>query len=275
MGSPIAGSWVHATVRIENEWGESGTGFLVVRKTNQEEGKVFLVTNKHVVSDDPQVRDSARHITVFVNVRGDDGALAARSFRFPLVANGEKIWREHPGLHIDVLAVDVTSLIITVAEVEKKWADYSLFATSDILRQEEITVGEEVVIIGYPLGLAHARTNSPLVRQGMIATRIGEPIHIPVKLPSGETQQVEIPGFLVDSAVVPGSSGSPVVLKPVIGRKFQDSIRMGIPAPYLLGILSGTSLAPIKHQGRVFPTLSGLGIAYDAVTVQETIELFF
>ena len=274
-GSPIALSWVHATVRIENEWGESGTGFLVIRKTDEKSARIFLITNKHVVNEDPQKRKDASFLTLFLNIKGTDGTISAGSFRMPLVVAEQRLWREHPDRQVDVLAVDVTLLMNSNPEIEKKWADYSLFATPDVIQKEEITVGEGVLIIGYPLGLAHARTNSPLVRQGIIATRIGERITVDVPLPGEKIERVEIPGFLVDSAVIPGSSGSPVVLKPTIGRAVGDTINLTIATPYLLGIVSSTKVAPIKIADRVFPALAGLGVVYDAGTIQETIELFF
>lgn len=275
MGSPIAESWVYATVRIENEWGQSGTGFLVARKIDEASGRVFLVTNKHVVNEDPRQRQNASALTLFMNIRADNGVIHARATRMPLKANGDKLWREHCDPHVDVLAVDVTAIVVGIPQLEKKWATYELFATPDVLLEQEITQGEEVVVIGYPLGLAHARTNSPLVRQGMVATNIGERISIPIQLRTGGTQQVEVPAFLVDSAVVPGASGSPVVLKPVVGRRVKSGLQIGIPAPYLLGIISITTIAPVQVGGRTFQTLAGLGVAYDAETVRETIELFF
>jgi len=275
LGSPIAETWVHVTTRIENEWQESGTGFLAARLIDETQGKVFLITNKHVVNKEPQKRENARFLTLFVNIRENGGTISAKSFQIPLVVDGQRLWREHPNPHVDVLAVDVTLVIESVPQLERKWVDYSLFATPELLQEQEITIGEEVLIIGYPLGLAHARTNFPLVRQGIVATRIGEPIHIDVKVPSGKTERVEIPGFLVDSAVVPGSSGSPVVLKPVIGRMVGGGIRIGVAMPYLLGIVSGTRLARIETEEHVFSALAGLGLVYDAATVRDTIEMFF
>jgi hypothetical protein len=47
FSSPIALNWVYATVRVENEWGKAGTGFLVIRKIGNKQGKVFLATNEH------------------------------------------------------------------------------------------------------------------------------------------------------------------------------------------------------------------------------------
>ena len=273
--SPISLNWVHATVRVENEWGKGGTGFLVIRKMNEREGKVFLVTNKHVIHTDPQRRKDALFLTIYLNVREEDGRISGASFRTPLLENGQPLWREHPHPDVDVFAVDVTDLVNSNPRIENKGADYSLFGFPDVLKKENITEGDEVFIIGYPLGLFYARRNSPLVRQGIIATKIGERIQIWMRLPSGESKRMEIPGFLVDAGIVPGSSGSPVVLKPIIGRRVGEKIAMEIAQPYLLGIVSASETATLRVEDQMFPTFAGLGIVYDVSTIQETIERFF
>jgi hypothetical protein len=259
LGSPIALTWVHATVRVENEWRMAGTGFLVIRKIDNKVGKVFLVTNKHVIHPDPEIREKAEFLTLFLNVREKDGTVVGKSFQVPLKEDDQKLWRGHPNPPVD----------------ENQGADYSLFATPQILKKEDITEGEEVLILGYPLGLVHSRINSPIVRQGIVATKIGHRIRVLLPSSSGEPMRVEIPGFLIDAQIIPGSSGSPVVLKPVIGRKVRDKIEMVTATPYLLGIVSATETTSIRMEGYAFPTLAGLGIAYDASTIKETIELFF
>ena len=273
--SPISLTWVHATVRVENEWGKGGTGFLVIRKMEKKQGKVFLVTNKHVIHPAPEAREKAQHLTLFLNVRGKDGTVTGKSFRVPLIEDDQKLWREHPNPPVDVLAVDITSLINSHPNLENRGADYSLFASPRVLKEENITEGEEVLILGYPLGLFHTRIHSPLVRQGIVATKIGERIQVRFHSSSGDPQRVEIPGFLIDAHIIPGSSGSPVVLKPIIGRKIKDKIEMGTAVPYLLGIVSATETTAIRTKGYAFATLAGLGIVFDASTIQETIELFF
>ncbi len=270
-GSPISLTWVHATVRLENEKGQGGTGFLLVRRVNEKTAKAFVVTNKHVIHPDPEERKNARSLTLFLNVRGKDGGVEGASFSVPLMEDDQPLWREHPNPSVDVFAIDVTSLITGNPHIRNKSADYSLFATAARLREKEITEGDEVLIIGFPLGLHHTRSHSPLVRQGIIATKIGEPIR--VSMP--DNRRVEIPGFLVDAAIVPGSSGSPVVLKPVFGRKIGEKIEMEMAEPLLLGIVSATQLASIRVADQRFPTLAGLGIVYDAETIRETVELFF
>ena len=273
--SPISLTWVHATVRVENEWGKGATGFLVIRKMEEKQGKVFLVTNKHVIHPELQTREKAGYLTLFLNVREKDGTVKGKSFRVPLNEDDHKLWREHPNPPVDVLAVDITSLINSHPNLENRGADYSLFATPRILKEENITEGEEVLILGYPLGLFHTRSHSPLVRQGIVATKIGERIQVRFRSSSGDPQRVEIPGFLIDAQIIPGSSGSPVVLKPIIGRKIKDKIEMGTAVPYLLGIVSATETTAIRTEGYAFATLAGLGIVFDASTIQETIELFF
>jgi hypothetical protein len=121
--SPISLTWVHATVRVENEWGKGGTGFLVIRKMEKKQGKVFLVTNKHVIHPELQTREKAGHLTLFLNVREKDGTLMGKSFQVPLNEDGHKLWREHPNPPVDVLAVDITSLINSQPNLENRGAD--------------------------------------------------------------------------------------------------------------------------------------------------------
>jgi hypothetical protein len=275
ISSPISLNWVYATVRVENEWGQAGTGFLVIRKINERQAKVFLVTNKHVIHADPQRRKEAHFLTLYLNIRGEDGRISGAPFRTPLVEDGQPLWREHPNPDVDVFAVDVTDLVNRNPRIENKGVDYSLFGFPDVLKREDVTEGDEVFIIGYPLGLFYSGINFPLVRQGIIASRIGERIYIRMHFRWGESKRMEIPGFLVDAAIVPGSSGSPVVLKPVIGRRVGQKISMEMAPPYLLGIVSASETATLQMENLMFPTFAGLGIAYDVSTIQETIERFF
>jgi len=247
--SPIAREWIYTTVRVQSSQ-ELGTGFLVFRHTSQDSGDLFLVTNKHVVAPDTGSLSHARSLLLFINAGGSDNMVTETKYPIPLVDDlGQRLWRGHPDPRVDVLAVDITALIVQHPEIHHRDVPYSFFATHDTLRAQEITQGDEVLIIGYPDGRnPHVRSSFPIVRQGTIASVIGEQIKVPT-----DSGVVRIPGFEVDSAIIPGSSGSPVVLKP----------KTETATPFLLGIISGT----LRTQG--------LGIAYDAETIKETIELFF
>jgi len=276
MSSPLVEGWLYATVPIENPQGESGTGFLVFRIIDADRGRIFLVTNKHVVHKDPAQRPATSHITCHFNTTEDDGSVGTVAGEIPLAnPDGGKRYREHPDLETDVLAVDVTDVMNLNPKIQKKWVGYDMFADHTKRDELDITVGEEVVTIGYPLGLRQGQTNFPLLRQGLIATRIGYPIKDKVQNPDGSYRDRTLRAFLIDGATVPGSSGSPVVLKPVIGRQVRDSIVMGTAPPVLLGIVAETRYAPIQIGTGVIPGFAGLGLAFDVETVRETVELFF
>lgn len=275
MASPIAKTWIYATIRIENEWvgtkeGRAGTGFLVYRAINEKSGRVFIVTNKHILHEDARKRLAASKILLHLNIKNEEGLIVGRSAEIPLnLDDGTKQWREHPDKDVDVLAIDVTSLLVQYQQIEKKWADYSLFADKAKLSEFDITIGEEIMIIGYPIGLHQGTSNFPLVRAGIIATRIGENFEDEYKEPDGTIRKRILRGFLIDGGIIPGSSGSPVVLKPSIGRFVKGGIAIGSAPPMLLGIVAETRYVPM-HQ-----SFAGLGLAFDAETVRETIELFF
>ena len=274
--SPISDSWMYATILIQNEWGEKGTGFLVERQVDSVRSKIFLCTNKHVLNEDPSLRQTATKIICHLNVKDTSGNIVGRPFTIDLTfPDGTKRWKEHSDPEVDVLVFDITDLIINVPEIVKKWARYDLFADANILSSQAITIGEEVMVIGYPLGFHQGTTNFPIVRQGIIATQIGQKFQQEFVDSKGNSATRVYRGFLIDGGSIPGSSGSPVILKPVTGRFVGNNIMMGVPQPYLLGILAETRFAPIRVGNVTIPSFAGLGLAYDASTIKETIELFF
>lgn len=276
MASPIVAGWLYATVRIDNPQRESGTGFLVLRKIADDQGRVFLVTNKHVVHRDPMKRASVTHLVCHFNTKNPDGSLGKIAGDLPFKQpDGSSRYREHPDPDTDVVAIDVTDVMQLNPAIEKRWASYDDFADAAKRDELDITVGEEVMTVGYPLGLRQGDTNFPLVRQGLLATKIGYPIRDEVLDSAGVPRERTLRAFLVDGATIPGSSGSPVVLKPVIGRLVKNTILMGTAPPVLLGIVAETKYAPVQLGSGSIPGFAGLGLAFDVETIRETVELFF
>jgi hypothetical protein len=277
MASPIAKTWVYATVLIQNQWGARGTGFLIYREIRPGVGRIFLCTNKHVLDPSEELRQKASYIICFLNVKTPDGKIVGKPFTVGLIApNGERRWREHPDENVDVLAFDITDLIIKYPEIVKKWGDYNNLADKTILSAQDITIGDDIFVIGYPLGERQGKTYFPIVRQGIIASQIGEEFAEDQLDMNGKSIQKTYRGFLIDGGFIPGSSGSPVVLKPETGRFIGNKIVMGDSPAYLLGILANTLQLSTIHSDKGFIGVSsGLGFAFDAVTIKETIELFF
>jgi len=274
MASPALLSWIQTTVLIENDWGETGTGFFVLRMVDTQKARAFLVTNKHVLNKDASLRTQAKEVFINVNMM-EGGDVVPKRGVLPLAyEDGSRRWREHSDPDVDVLAFDVTALITSFPNVQRKMADYSTFANEAKLAEHDIAIGDDVLAIGYPIGLRQGKTNHPIVRSGTIATQIGIPFQDFVE-ENGHQRPRTVRGFLVDGATVPGSSGSPVILKPVSGRYVKDRIVMQ-PAPaLLLGIISETYYAPIQAPKWSISSFAGLGLALDAKTIEETIELFF
>jgi len=168
-------------------------------------------------------------------------------------------------------------LINNIPEIKRKFAEYKFFADPKILNDYNITNGDEVAVLGYPLGMRHRLTNHPLIRKGLISTEIGESLEILTE-ENGKIRNRIIRGFIIDGGTSPGSSGSPVVLYPnAIHYNLDGSVGMGPPTtPYLLGIVSEARITNIKDKsGKPHLNLSGLSVVFDAETIKETIELFF
>jgi len=124
------------------------------------------VTNKHVICRDPLERLNVSHVVCHFNTRNADGVAGTASGHIPLAnPDGSKRFRQHPDS--DVLAIEVTDVVNLNPQLEKRWATYDLFADECKRKELDITVGEEIVTVGYPLGLKQGETNLPLLRQGI------------------------------------------------------------------------------------------------------------
>jgi hypothetical protein len=214
MASGAVTWWLDKTVLIHNEWGGKGTGFFVVRTETHEDpgyGSLFVVTNKHVINKDPALRSAATAITLGVNVRRSDGELAGEQLHCDLhYPGGAPLWREHPEDDVDVLAVDVGAVIFPRSDIEytaPHWegaSNYEIFADAMKIAEHEIAAGDEVFVAGYPMGIRQGRTNSPLVRRGIIASRIGELLEEDILDPDDPTIRIgtrRLRGFLVDGGL--------------------------------------------------------------------------
>lgn len=273
MSSPIESTWAHSTVLLERATGGRGTGFLVGRPLVEDRWRLFLITNKHVLSPDPAIRQSMTSIGLHVNVL-KNGVVAGEKVDYPLEDASGKWWREHPDAGIDVLAIDAIPLFSARKDLANKFVPEELFAPAAKRKELDVTAGEEIITVGYPSGLRQGKTNAPLIRQGIIATRIGEELHEEIPQPGGGVSIRKSRAFLIDGATIPGSSGSPVVLKPVTGRFQGNNIMMGGAPPVLLGIIAETRFAPIQTTGGPVLGFAGLGFAFDVETVIEVMNLF-
>lgn len=127
---------------IENQWGGRGTGFLVF-KPNQpgtNEGRVFLVTNKHVLNSEPKLRDQATVIILHLNIKNADNTISSKDAEFPTIIGNSKSYREHPSQDVDVIAFDITHLLVEYPTIESQSVPYNMLATKDLLAEKDIKI---------------------------------------------------------------------------------------------------------------------------------------
>jgi hypothetical protein len=79
-----------------------------------------------------------------------------------------------------------------------------------------------------------------------------------------------INGFLIDGAIIPGSSGSPVIVKPSLFRSIEGNYVSDYFPPLLIGIVSEYRNIHTPN----FESFANLGLAFDASTILETLSLF-
>jgi Trypsin-like peptidase domain len=185
---------LHSTARIEciraDGSTSSGTGFYFSFFRTENGSFPSLITNKHVVED---AIESWIHVTL------------AKGEYEPDYGNHVRIkcqdWLPHPDATVDLVVSPLGAQFKQLKQQDKR----ALFLSMDNRNLADeaflsgLTAMEDVVVIGYPNGIWDQVNNLPILRKGITAT----PPFIDY---SGKKE------FLVDCAIYPGSSGSPVYL---------------------------------------------------------------
>jgi hypothetical protein len=226
---------LHSTVRIETQKADGassiGTGF--VYEFIDEKGTSMIpvvVTCWHVVSGSSMGR-------LFISQQSSNTPTLVNNRIELQFAKCEDVWIRHPDTNIDLAIMPIAS-ILTNAQGRGIKLDYlpfnnQLLPTDEDLR--EFGVFQEVKFVGYPVGLWDEKNNLPIVRRGMTATD-------PLVDYNGK------PEFLVDAAVFPGSSGSPVFVADE-GMSFHNNGLYSGNRLKLLGILFAVNV--FTSEGKV------------------------
>ena len=176
---------------VSNGGSGSGTGFHFNLYTFENE-KFFpcIITNKHVI-------DGATEIRIDLTKANSDGTPIFGQ-RVTFVSKSED-WVRHPDPEIDLAALSVGAQI-TKADATGE-TPYLQFLDETLIASEhdlsDMDAVENILMIGYPIGVYDAVNNLPVTRSGITASRVGLRYN-------GRRE------FLIDCACFPGSSGSPV-----------------------------------------------------------------
>lgn len=186
----------HSTTRIDVQTKDgfgTGTGFFF-SFTFGDKTVPVIITNKHVIA-------GAIKGKFILTIKKEDGSPDLNNHLPIEMDNFESRWILHPDKDID-LAVMPLGPLLNEAEKIKKYF-FFIPLTENLLPSEallkELTAVEEILMIGYPIGLFDKTHNYPIFRKGITATH-------PALNYNNKSE------FMIDAACFPGSSGSPVFL---------------------------------------------------------------
>ena len=249
------------------EWKTVGTGFLMA---SYESTPKLLVTNRHVL-DTITAHSTVKGTTsAWVKVRLEPGIAEKygkgpgswAEFVVTLSTPDRKEWTAHPDPQVDIAVMYFPPMDSAHLKLWNSCEHLSI-SLSSCGYHDSLTVGDEVVFFGFPLGLGARARPTPIMRSGMIAL-----------LDSSHST------ILLDAQVFGGSSGSPVISTgyfaadpgPYKGRRVLVGIVSGFrPAPLRYGMAKLQSSSP--SQIITFPVENaGLATVFSTDLILETIE---
>lgn len=134
----------------------------------QRDERLFLVTSRHVVIDEPSQHFPDR---IEIELHVDSHNLAeSTGFSMPLYRGGNSIWRQ--GLdtagEIDVAVLEIERAALPSTTL------YRAFTPNHLPdRFDRIEVGTSLLVVGFPLGFHDTLHHMPVVRHAVIASSFG------------------------------------------------------------------------------------------------------
>jgi hypothetical protein len=244
----LAPDWKKAIILIEartdTTYQPAATGFLVLFQKS-----TFIVSNRHVALNPD--------LFFRFNLKGATNATVRLSVD-SLCAYIKLPWAVSQTS--DVAAVPLAfypSVSRFQDSLDVKSLGISLFKDWNYVNE-----GDDVFILGFPLGVGAGQRFSPVYRSGIVA----------LKEEKGH--------YLIDSNIFPGNSGGPVFMKPSIFDYRTGNLGEGTQG-YLVGVVSAylpyTDVA-ISSQTRrpriIFEENSGLAIVYSTEAIIDLLTIY-
>jgi hypothetical protein len=160
----------HSTIRIEiinknNEISSTGTGFFFYYKIQEKYHIEALATNKHVV------RGAKKGKLAFTIGSEENNPKYGEKFSY-IIDNFETSFIFHPDNEVDLCIMPMNRIFEDASKKHRKKLfrislDESIIPSID--RLKELSVMEDVIMVGYPKGLWDEENNLPIIRRGITA----------------------------------------------------------------------------------------------------------
>jgi len=187
--------------------------------------RLYFITNRHVVinEDDDHFPDELR---LRLHINPNDIRQNA-DYSVSLYDDKDKpLWLEHP---IGRSEIDVVAIPLNKDQVTSRFFVKAFSASDHIPPNVDVSIGEDVLVLGYPLGFYDCLHNLPIVRNTVMASVYPVPFE-------GK------PIILIDSRLHAGTSGSPVLTKATNLIRYTDGSTAIVnrAASFLVGVHSAT-----------------------------------
>lgn len=188
------------TVRIEITKASgkcgAGTGFFFNHKLGGDKILPLIITNRHVIEGAIQGR-----FQLHESQGSGDERVPSGSYFTIGIDSFENRWIGHPDPSVDLCVMPFQPLLNDALQQGKEI--YNIAFDEAVIFNEsqlaDLSAAEEVLMVGYPIGIWDSTNNLPLLRRGSTASH-------PSLNFCGKAE------FMIDAACFPGSSGSPVLL---------------------------------------------------------------
>jgi S1-C subfamily serine protease len=159
------------------------------------EGRLFLVTSRHVVIDAPSNHFPDR-LEIELHTEAEN-LTRSIGLSMLLYRDGRSVWRQggDTGGEVDVAVIELERAALPPTVV------LQCFTPEHLQRSlQEVEVGTSLLIVGFPLGFHDALHHLPVVRHAVIASSFG-------------LRFQGLGYFLTDARTHRGTSGAPVVMR--------------------------------------------------------------